>query len=98
MPVRPLCYNRWQPGEAIRGIPVQCAASELDALLGVVQEMARIVDVESPYMDTVLWLTKQMGRVAGVYAVFPEPEEDGEELAVDYPAMQGARRKVQPMT
>ncbi len=45
--------------------------------------MARIVDVESPYMDTVLWLTKQMGRVAGVYAVFPEPEEDGEELAVD---------------
>ena len=58
-------------------------AIELDALLGVVQEMARIVDVETPYIDTVLSLTKQMGRVAGVYPVFPEPEEDGEELAVD---------------
>jgi 2-dehydropantoate 2-reductase len=56
---------------------------ELDALLGVVQEMARIVDVETPAIDTVLALTKQMGRVAGVYPVFPEPEEEDEDLAVD---------------
>lgn len=58
-------------------------AIELDALLGVVQEMARIVDVETPYIDTVLGLTKQMGRIAGVYPVFPEPEPAAEELAVD---------------
>jgi 2-dehydropantoate 2-reductase len=58
-------------------------AIELDALLGVVQEMARIVDVETPYIDTVLGLSKQMGRVAGVYPVFPEPEEDDEALTVD---------------
>ena len=61
-----------------RGRPI-----ELDALLGVVQEMARIVDVETPYIDTVLGLTKQMGRVAGVYPVFPEPEEDDDALTVD---------------
>ena len=50
---------------------------------GVVQEMARIVDVETPAIDTVLALTKQMGRVAGVYPVFPEPEEEDESLAID---------------
>jgi len=58
-------------------------AIELDALLGVVQEMARIVDVETPAIDTVLALTKQMGRVAGVYPVFPEVEEEDEDLTVD---------------
>ncbi len=61
-----------------RGRPI-----ELDALLGVVQEMARIVDVETPYIDTVLSLTQQMGRVAGVYPVFPDPQQDSEEMAVD---------------
>ena len=58
-------------------------AIELDALLGVVQEMARIVDVDTPAIDTVLALTKQMGRVAGVYPVFPEPEEEDDSPAVD---------------
>ncbi len=58
-------------------------AIELDALLGVVQEMARIVDVDTPTIDTVLALTKQMGRVAGVYPVFPEPDEEDDSLAVD---------------
>jgi 2-dehydropantoate 2-reductase len=47
-------------------------ALELDALLTVVQEMGRIVDLETPYIDTVLALTQQMGRVAGVYPTFPE--------------------------
>jgi 2-dehydropantoate 2-reductase len=61
-----------------RGRPI-----ELDALLGVVQEMGRIVDVETPYIDTVLALTKQMGRLAGVYPVFPEPAGESDELAVD---------------
>jgi 2-dehydropantoate 2-reductase len=58
-------------------------AIELDALLGVVQEMARIVDVVTPTIDTVLALTSQMGRVAGVYPVFPEPEPERDDLAVD---------------
>ena len=58
-------------------------AIELDALLGVVQEIARIVDVETPAIDTVLALAKQMGRVKGVYPVFPEPEEEDVSLIVD---------------
>ena len=45
---------------------------ELDALLTVVQEMGRLVDVQTPTIDVVLALTQQMGRVAGVYPVFPE--------------------------
>ena len=45
---------------------------ELDALLTVVQEMGRLVEVPTPTIDTVLALTQQMGRVAGVYPVFPE--------------------------
>ncbi len=45
---------------------------ELDALLTSVQEMGRLVGVETPTIDIVLGLTRQMGRVAGVYPVFPE--------------------------
>jgi 2-dehydropantoate 2-reductase len=45
---------------------------ELDALLSVVQEMGRLVDVETPAIDIVLALSKQMGRVAGVYPVYPQ--------------------------
>lgn len=54
---------------------------ELDALLTVVQEMGRLVDVSTPTIDTVLALAQQMGRVAGVYPVFPESvlgDEPGE--------------------
>ncbi|MBU2581433.1 MAG: 2-dehydropantoate 2-reductase [Alphaproteobacteria bacterium] len=47
---------------------------ELDALLTVVAEMARLVEVPTPTIDTVLALTQQMGRVAGVYPVYPELE------------------------
>lgn len=53
---------------------------ELDALLAVVQEMGRLVDVETPTIDTVLALAQQMGRVEGIYPVFPEVS--GEEQAV----------------
>jgi 2-dehydropantoate 2-reductase len=58
---------------------------ELDALLTVVQEMGRLVDVETPAIDTVLALTMQMGRVAGVYPVFPEAalEEDVDTVRMD---------------
>jgi 2-dehydropantoate 2-reductase len=45
---------------------------ELDALLTVVQEMGRLVAVPTPTIDIVLALAQQMGRVAGVYPVFPE--------------------------
>jgi 2-dehydropantoate 2-reductase len=45
---------------------------ELDALLTVVAEMGRLVEVPTPTIDIVLALTQQMGRVAGVYPVFPE--------------------------
>ncbi len=57
---------------------------ELDALLSVVQEMGRLVDVNTPTIDVVLALTKQMGRVAGVYPTFPEAVlEDEQATAVD---------------
>lgn len=45
---------------------------ELDAMLTSVQELGRLVEVETPYIDTVLALTQQMGRVAGIYPTFPE--------------------------
>ena len=45
---------------------------ELDALLTSVQEMGRLVEVPTPAIDIVLALTQHMGRVAGVYPVFPE--------------------------
>ncbi len=58
---------------------------ELDALLSVVQEMGRLVDVQTPTIDVVLALSKQMGRVAGVYPTFPEAvlEDDQAAAAVD---------------
>jgi 2-dehydropantoate 2-reductase len=58
---------------------------ELDALLGAVQEMGRIVDLDTPYIDCVLALTQQMGRIAGVYPTFPEAatKTDAETTVVD---------------
>lgn len=43
---------------------------ELDALLTVVQEMGRLVKIDTPTIDMVLALTQQMGRVAGVYPAY----------------------------
>jgi 2-dehydropantoate 2-reductase len=51
---------------------------ELDALLTVVQEIGRLVNVDTPIIDTVLALTQQMGRVAKVYPTFPEATADDE--------------------
>ena len=45
---------------------------ELDALLTSVQELGRLTEVETPHIDAVLALTKQMGRVRGIYPTFPE--------------------------
>jgi 2-dehydropantoate 2-reductase len=51
---------------------------ELDALLTVVQEIGRLVDVDTPIIDTVLALTQQMGRLAKVYPTFPEMTAEDE--------------------
>ncbi len=40
---------------------------EIDALLTVVQELARLTDRPSPTIDTVLALIQQRARIAGVY-------------------------------
>ncbi len=58
---------------------------ELDALLTVVQELGRLVNVETPIIDSILALAQQMGRVAGVYPTFPEPRigEDPELTTMD---------------
>ncbi|MBV9523230.1 MAG: oxidoreductase, partial [Alphaproteobacteria bacterium] len=45
-----------------RGRPI-----ELDALLGAVVEMARLVAVETPICDLVLGLVRQRARLAGCY-------------------------------
>jgi 2-dehydropantoate 2-reductase len=55
---------------------------ELDALLTAVQEMGQLVNIETPTIDTVLALAKQMGRVARVYPTYPEPEMVKETAAV----------------
>jgi 2-dehydropantoate 2-reductase len=47
-------------------------ALELDALLSAVQEMGQLVQVETPFIDAVLALAKQMGRSFNVYPTFPE--------------------------
>jgi 2-dehydropantoate 2-reductase len=47
-------------------------AIELDALLTSVQEMGRLSKTETPFIDSVLALAQQMGRVKGLYPTFPE--------------------------
>lgn len=56
---------------------------ELDALLTVVQEMGRLVDVHTPTIDTVLALAQQMGRVAKVYPTFPDLALEDDAATVD---------------
>jgi len=45
---------------------------EIDALLTVVQELGRLVEVPTPHIDAVLALVQQLGRVMGLYPTFPE--------------------------
>jgi 2-dehydropantoate 2-reductase len=47
-------------------------ALEIDALVTGVQEMGRIVEVPTPYIDAVLALIQQLGRARGLYPTFPE--------------------------
>ncbi|MBP2232751.1 2-dehydropantoate 2-reductase [Azospirillum agricola] len=51
---------------------------EIDALLSVVQEMGRMVEVPTPTIDVVLALVRQRGEVAGLYTR-PQPA-DAKEL------------------
>ncbi|MDX1575778.1 MAG: 2-dehydropantoate 2-reductase [Kiloniellales bacterium] len=45
---------------------------EIDALLTVVQEMGRMVEVESPMIDATLALVQQLGCTQGLYPTFPD--------------------------
>jgi len=58
---------------------------EIDALLTVVQEMGRMVDVETPHIDATLALIQQLGRTQGLYPTFPEHQAEDEvaEVSVD---------------
>ncbi len=58
---------------------------EVDALLTVVQEMGRMVDVETPHIDATLALVQQLGRTQGLYPTFPELQAEDEvaEVSVD---------------
>jgi 2-dehydropantoate 2-reductase len=47
-------------------------ALEIDALLTAVQELGRLTEVETPYIDAVLALVTQMARVQGLYPTFPD--------------------------
>jgi 2-dehydropantoate 2-reductase len=47
-------------------------ALEIDALLTAVQELGRLAEVETPFIDAVLGLVTQMARVKGLYPTFPE--------------------------
>ncbi|WP_193170210.1 2-dehydropantoate 2-reductase [Nisaea nitritireducens] len=56
---------------------------EIDALLTAVQEMGRLVDLQTPHIDSVLALVQQLGRTQGLYPVFPEDSGSPESLVVD---------------
>ncbi|KUL95833.1 2-dehydropantoate 2-reductase [Bosea sp. WAO] len=60
---------------------------EIDALLGAVQEMGRLVEIPTPYIDAVLGLVQQAASVKGLYPTFP-PEAFGVSTASqEMPAM-----------
>jgi 2-dehydropantoate 2-reductase len=51
---------------------------EIDALVTSVQEMGRLVDIDTPFIDSVLGLIQQRGRMLGLYPTF-----SGHDLASD---------------
>jgi 2-dehydropantoate 2-reductase len=56
---------------------------ELDALLTAVQELGRLTEMDTPYIDAVLALTQQMARTAGLYPTFPEAASKEAEAPID---------------
>jgi len=51
---------------------------EIDALVTAVQEMGQLVDIDTPFIDSVLGLIQQRGRTLGLYPTFA-----GHDLATD---------------
>ncbi len=45
---------------------------ELDAMLTSVQELGRLVELDTPHIDAVLALAQQLGRTLGLYPTFPD--------------------------
>ena len=60
-------------------------ALEIDALLTVVQEMGRLVDIEAPHINSVLALIQQLGHTKGLYPTFPEETicDEVSEISID---------------
>jgi 2-dehydropantoate 2-reductase len=56
-------------------------AMEIDALVTAVKEMGRIVDIETPVLDIVLGLVRQLGRTQQLYPTGPEPVIGQQQLA-----------------
>jgi 2-dehydropantoate 2-reductase len=56
---------------------------EIDAMLTAVQELGRLTEVETPYIDSVLALVQQMARVAGLYPTFPKTAREEAEAVPD---------------
>jgi 2-dehydropantoate 2-reductase len=52
---------------------------EIDALVTAVQEMGRLADIETPYIDSVLGLIQQRAKVLGLYPTFPGPDSETDE-------------------
>ena len=50
-------------------------------MLTSVQEMGRLVDVETPYIDTVLALVQQLGRSLEIYPTFHSVMADAGQLS-----------------
>ena len=57
-------------------------AMEIDALVTAVQEMGRIVDVETPCIDIVLGLVRQLGRTQGLYQTSSHPPRPDQAVGV----------------
>ena len=55
---------------------------EIDALLTSVQEMGRLVGVETPYIDVVLGLVQQLGRSLKIYPPIPGALAGAAQVAV----------------
>jgi 2-dehydropantoate 2-reductase len=58
---------------------------ELDAMLTSVQELGRLVELDTPHIDAVLALAQQLGRTMGLYPTFPEEvsQREVDEARVD---------------
>lgn len=54
---------------------------ETDAPVTAVKEMGWIVDIETPVLDIVLGLVRQLGRIQSLYPTGPQPHIAQQQLA-----------------